>query len=361
MIYFMINRNFSFKPLATSVFSTSLFLLLVFVFLSCQQTKCPLPLSSDSTSSSSGWTVLPSGIIGDLVGIHFTDTQTGYVGGVNGVIYKTSNGGASFQALPTNNTDAIYCIKFTDSNTGYAVGDKGTVLKTTDAGVSWTQLTVPDVLVNYRYIHLVNATTFFITPGGVGALYKTTDAGQSWTTIQSGYSGPIYKMFFPTPSVGYLGGGGARMMKTTDGGNTWSTLVTGIEYSQRSISSIYFSDVNNGFIVNSDVFANERGLIMRTTNGGQTWTEMQTPLTNQSISDIYFVDAQTGYVCGGYFNLNNSVATHATNAGFILKTTDGGSTWNKLNVTSSSLQKMSFINGNLAYITGLNGTVLKLQ
>ena len=54
------------------------------------------------------------------------------------------------------------------------------------------------------------------------------------------------------------------------------------------------------------------GIIYKTTDGGANWNPIQVP-TIQTLYDLEFINATTGYVCGG--------------AGFFKSTTDGGATW----------------------------------
>ena len=54
------------------------------------------------------------------------------------------------------------------------------------------------------------------------------------------------------------------------------------------------------------------GLILKTTDGGTNWDSLASG-TTEHLSDIYFYDADTGYVVGF--------------GGTIIKTTNGGSSW----------------------------------
>ena len=71
---------------------------------------------------------------------------------------------------------------------------------------------------------------------------------------------------------------------------------------------VSFTDANNGTAVGVG------GTILRTTDGGATWN-LQSSGTSVVLSGVAFTDANTGAVVG--------------DGGLILRTTDGGATWNQ--------------------------------
>jgi photosystem II stability/assembly factor-like uncharacterized protein len=73
-----------------------------------------------------------------------TPTQ-GWAAAAGGVVLRTTDGCASWQAVQTPSTADLNAVQFLDMNYGWAVGDEGTVLKTTDGGLTWTpvQVNVP--------------------------------------------------------------------------------------------------------------------------------------------------------------------------------------------------------------------------
>ncbi len=87
--------------------------------------------------------------------IHFNSKQTGYVA-FEGSIYKTANGGNQWDrnlSLVPNHTKYVYsayfhAVHFTDASNGWAVGDFRKIFRTTNGGdtwdeVSWSAVTAP--------------------------------------------------------------------------------------------------------------------------------------------------------------------------------------------------------------------------
>jgi photosystem II stability/assembly factor-like uncharacterized protein len=89
------------------------------------------------------WT--PMDIDGDIfTDIQFIDSKTGYILGYSGLLYKTENGGQSWNRLKINKGRTLHRgyyndLYFADNRHGFICGNNGIILKTEDGGVSWQQ------------------------------------------------------------------------------------------------------------------------------------------------------------------------------------------------------------------------------
>lgn len=128
------------------------------------------------------------------------------------------------------------------------------------------------------------------------------------------------------------GGLGSAVLKTTDGGKTWNRLIlpafdqvnnTGGGYNLR------FVDANHGFIgaFRSLSPAGRVQFILGTSDGGQTWQQINIP-SGIGLESLWFADATHGWILGGVAgpppppgSLVNSVLMA------VYATTDGGATW----------------------------------
>ncbi|MCH8531778.1 MAG: hypothetical protein LAT65_13080 [Saccharospirillum sp.] len=123
-----------------------------------------------------------------------------------------------------------------------------------------------------------------------------------------------------TPSE--FGGIGALILKSTDGGGTWTQYVN--DYWNR-LTGVHFVDENNGWIVGG-LSSGNPPMILRTQNAGATWSEQSHPISDEgTFFDIEFVSATHGWIAGGH----NALTVEESDR-FILHTTDGGNTWNKV-------------------------------
>ncbi|MFH0758479.1 MAG: YCF48-related protein, partial [Bacteroidota bacterium] len=103
-------------------------------------------------------------------------------------------------------------------------------------------------------------------------------------------------------------------------------------------SSVCFLDAENGWI------AGWSGDILKTTDGGTTWNEL-TSGTTESLKDVFFTDSYTGWIVG--------------ESGLILKTTDGGTSWNELaSGATEDLEAVHFVDDQNGWAAGDNKIIL---
>lgn len=74
-----------------------------------------------------------------LFAIDFQDTTTGITGGSGGYVYRTNNGGATWDTVKTNTDSAINAIRFVSRHTIVAATDdnNGTLIRSDDSGKTW--------------------------------------------------------------------------------------------------------------------------------------------------------------------------------------------------------------------------------
>ncbi len=144
-------------------------------------------------------------------------------------------------------------------------------------------------------------------------------------------SDPDLKWLHPSPQGQYLrwvkmfdannwyaAGERGSFMKTTDAGQTWVTnnragwpnsSYPGHLTNWHAYAGWFF-DQNNGIIVGS----NMQG-ILRTSDGGETFDTLHIlPSGTSTLNNVYFVNSNLGFICG-------------SSTFKVYKTTDGGSTW----------------------------------
>lgn len=121
---------------------------------------------------------------------------------------------------------------------------------------------------------------------------------------------------------------------------SWSTLNSGTN--EDLLTMDFPVDATTGYV------AGRRGVLLKTSDGGNTWQRQNAKArSTNSILDMDFIDNQTGYAVG-------------TN-GTLLKTTNGGAQWLALNPgTSVHLYSVNFpVDASTGYIGGANNTLLK--
>lgn len=233
--------------------------------------------------------------------IEFLNENIGFLGTLNGVLFKTTNGGSTWSSITTisPNPNAICGLDAVGSNTIYGCGaffEPAHIIKSTDSGNTWeykNMSTQANALVEIKFI---NQDTGYV-------------AGRSDT--------------------------GAIILKTTNGGSTWNEIYNSNTPGQY-VWKLQILDNNPNIIFGSvDTNAPNVGKLIKTTDGGLTWTSFDAPESN--IQAVGFINENRGWMGG-----------HTT--GFY-ETNDGGQTWINQNI-GSNLNRIFIINSSLAYASG---------
>jgi photosystem II stability/assembly factor-like uncharacterized protein len=255
-----------------------------------------------------------NGNSGDL---WFSDLNTGVlVAGLN-PIYRTTDGGRTWNKVSETNGDTLKVVRFIDAKTGFAAGGNSSLYKTSDSGRTWAKKPLPAPK-SLGTLFFPNATTGYAA--GEGSVFKTTDGGDSWLLASNTGKG-ISSLWFTSAAVGYLTDSATGSLeKTTDGGLTWTSLAAG---NSHPLLGVRFLDASTGFAYG------DSGTVLKTGNGGVTWTAKTPDHPDVSISDIRIIDANNIWLVGYDPNLT----------GYLYKSTDGGSTWQSRFLAAPGLPK----------------------
>lgn len=199
----------------------------------------------------------------------------------------------------------------------------------------WDMISPVSEIYNFLNVHLVTPDVGFAVGKG-GIIIKTEDGGDYWEQLSSGTTNDLYGVHFIDPNTGTVVGDTATILHTADGGLTWSDPRQFPSSNDLVIyRDISFTDALNGFVVGGikttrakeDHTAYVPGLILRTNDGGVTWQQYNPLGIIDLLNAVYFVNSTTGTAVGGatYFDYYyNTYATSST----IMRTTDGGESWN---------------------------------
>lgn len=250
-----------------------------------------------STNGGINWLVSNLGTNYSLKDIQFVNNQTGFIGGwdviPNGIIFRTSNGGGSWQTV-YNDSSQIAAIHFIDQNTGWAAGSLGYIIKTTNSGINWVRTRFETM--NLNEICFIDNNTGFA--GKNSGLYRTTNGGLNWVQSSSNHTGSVQFIgntgfaFTNTTSAFFL-------LKSTNAGNNWQQYqVAGGQYQK-----LYFVNEQTGWLVAGNQ-------IRKTTNGGVNWFIQAGGSNSVYGIGLHFIDENYGWCVGMY--------------GGIMRTTSGG-------------------------------------
>jgi photosystem II stability/assembly factor-like uncharacterized protein len=281
-----------------------------------------------TTNGGTSWTpqTTPSGTL-RFFDVTCLDDQLAWTCGIEGEILHTKNGGSEWYQQLAAFAKYGTRIEFIDQNFGWAAGGDGLVAKTENGGTSWIQYPSPWPRAEFYGLWFVNQDEGWIVAGwpdsldtGQGIIGHSTNGGINWTLL---YESPTYEdffdvFFFDTLSGVVVGGDEADysplILKTNDGGTSWDTI-------DAPPNSYYLRAVD--FVGNEGWAVGRFGTIIHSTDSGATWTFQTSPATN-TLFDVDFSDDLHGLACG---------------YDMILRTTDGGQSWQNVGVQENQSSK----------------------
>jgi photosystem II stability/assembly factor-like uncharacterized protein len=291
------------------------------------------------------WSKVESNTLAWLRAVYFINEDHGWVGGSNGTLLTTADGGLTWRQNRKFTNDNIRDLYFSDAEHGWLLCERevysGTsksssyLLKTSDGGVSWDAIELVD-----SHDRLVR---FFFTRDGYGyavgeggGIWQMLDDKKSWKRVGLPVSYLILGVSFLDDSRGVLVGGGGTVLFTRDGGVEWERAAMSHNATSR-FNSVFFIDRENGWTAGAE------GKIFVTNNGGKFWRR-QVSGTNENLSDVFFVNLNEGFAIG--------------DNGTMVETKTGGSKWVPVTTgIKSPLEKLFFI-GSVGFAVGYGGVIL---
>ncbi|MBI5217175.1 MAG: T9SS type A sorting domain-containing protein [Ignavibacteriae bacterium] len=279
--------------------------------------------------------------------LHFTDTNNGFgvgsycVNGIclaGGMIYKTTDGGSNWTSQIIQ-VSGLSSVHFTALNNGFAVGSNGALLRTTNSGVTWEILSDDIVLTGgISRVSFIDKSEG-IAIGNLGDntgnfILTTSDGGTNWNKTPISGTGFLNDVVLIEHLTGIIITDNS-ILRTINGGNSW---IKDSMYFGRSIRCI---DANTCFVMGNHRDSTSFGgfTILKTTNGGETWNRIVSNDYVNTNNDFFFTNMNHGIVVG--------------NNGKIFYTANGGSSWTeKISNTTTTLRSVFFVNSDIGFAVG---------
>jgi photosystem II stability/assembly factor-like uncharacterized protein len=241
--------------------------------------------------------------------VHPANSGIIYVGTASGGLWKTTNGGATWNPImdregsysigwvtldPTNPNIVWVGTGERNSQRSVAYGDG--VYKSVDGGRSWTNVGLRNSEhIGRVVVHPKNGDIVYVaaqgplwSAGGDRGLYKTSDGGKTWEQVlkiseHTGVSDVVLDPRNPDVIVASAyqrrrhfftlinGGPESAIHRSTDGGKTWTKVNTGLPNEELGRIGLGISPINPDILYANVEAANRRGGIYRSTDNGVTW------------------------------------------------------------------------------------------
>ena len=268
-------------------------------------------------------------------------------------------------------------ICFINESIGWYVNGFGSIYNTKNGGETWVkQLEKTETF--FRTIAFVDenigfagtvGTDYFPNVTDTIPLYKTINGGVSWEPVS--YKGPYVKglcaidivkeQYINHGNIDYkthifaVGrvGSPANMMVSHDGGETW--ISKSLNSDCKMLFDIKMFDKNNGFAcaATSEDITNSNALILKTSDGGNTWQKVyQSNRPFETTWKASFPTKEIGYVTIQSYNPDPNVKQQR-----VAKTIDGGKTWTEINLVEDATARefgIGFIDNNHGFVGTVN-------
>jgi len=175
-----------------------------------------------------------------------------------------------------------------------------------------------------------------------GYVLETFDGGDTWEQRIFLNAGPNEMLaFVGVEAIGSDAWAVAEhgvLYHSGDGGSNWGNTTVDLPGPETRLRSMKFVTTSVGWIVGTD------GLILKTVDGGDTW-DQQASGTEEDLLVVSFVDENYGWIIG-YGNT-------------LLWTDDGGDSWEQLVSPLLNGRDIFFVDANTGWIVGSSGNILR--
>ena len=344
-------------------------------------------------------------------------SNIGYAVGQAGTLLKSEDGGSSWQLQPVPTLGKLVAVLFFSEREGLVFEEDGRMWYTEDGAESeaWQQDQALANVLRGRLTGISSSGDVLLASSednGRGYVYRSLDVGLSWQQVNKFKSSELLALSFYNSNSGYAAGEDGRLLKSVNQGQTWQIIETS---TNKDFKQLQFSTGSEGYALSKD------GDLLSTSNGGSSWTAMNAPATG--LAAMYWQDSRgyvgkgnqlwtssnsgtswqavsttgmSGSIIGLHAEgnkrqvlLSNGSIYESSNSGNsswtlldsrglsawswvsastvygldsqgnVWKSSNGASSWQKINSVSSGLQTIHFVSNQQGYLAGEGGKLYR--
>jgi hypothetical protein len=245
--------------------------------------------------------------------VHASNESIIYVGSPGGGLWKTINGGTTWQPLTDNNAlwMSIFSLTIdpTNQNIVYA-GTSGSngLLKSTNAGATWALTgTGPTGTIRKILIHASAPNIVFACASN--GIFRSTNGGTNWTQVHTGSKEDIE---FKPNDLNIMYATGNDVFRSVDNGITWTSVgaAQGITNTGRTLVAVSPANPNYVYVVQAS--GSLFGRMYKSTDAGLTF--ITTVVGNPASGTNYFGYETNGTGTTGQATYDMALDISPTNA-----------------------------------------------
>ncbi|UCE19885.1 MAG: hypothetical protein JSV84_05960 [Gemmatimonadota bacterium] len=249
-------------------------------------------------------------------------------------------------AIDPQNPDIVYV--------GSAYNQEG-IYKTTDGGIHWQKINIKYGGVKCIVINPLDTDVLYAGTSR-GGVHKSTDGGESWVITNWGlprgaigdYMVQSFAVDPKDPERLYAGRDLFGLYRSIDGGGHWEPT----DVQKAYVRDIAVDPVNSNIIYSGTDYSDEWTVlcgVLKSTDGGDSWRKMNEGISGQSVISILDIAIDPHNPEKLY------IATAASGGGYnsVYKSTDGGESWQNTNNNMNAIFTRSIVlnptNPNILY------------
>ncbi len=302
-----------------------------------------------------------SGRIADLA-IDPTNENVWYVAVGSGGVWKTINAGTTFEPIfDDQSVYSIGCVTLDPNNpytvwvgTGENVGGRHAgfgdgIYKSDDGGASWQNMGLKNSEhISKIIVHPDNSDVIMVasqgplwSSGGDRGFFKSMDGGKTWkkTLGDEQFTGVTDMVYDPRDPdrvyavtwehhrtiAAWMGGGEkSRLYVSDDAGDTWTQLKTGLPEGKWGKTGLAISPINPDVLYAAIELNRTKGGVWRSENRGGSWTKMSDAVAGATGPHYYQEIFASPHKFDRLYMMNNR----------LMKSEDGGKTFENMDETA---------------------------
>lgn len=202
--------------------------------------------------------------------------------GQDGLVLVRDGRNGEWQKKDLGTKKRLFSVDMNDAGFGVITGVYGTLFRTTDGGHSWQK-----VKINLRKTneggyepHLnrveVLKNGVAVVVGEFGLVLRTKDRGKTWKVVRKGVA-QLFGVDIRPGGLGYAVGQQGTVIRTRDGGKTWEKVETGTDGNLLGVA----------VGPNGTITAPGMRITIVSDNAGKTWTQ----LDQGDLNSLWYIDA----------------------------------------------------------------------
>jgi photosystem II stability/assembly factor-like uncharacterized protein len=289
-----------------------------------------------------------------LHAVQFVGSKSGCAVGAHGAVWMTGDGGQTWQPVDSGVTCSLNSACFLTEHAGWVAGseispftglDSGVLLFTGDGGKKWSRIAdgqlPPIAYVKFFGLEegvVVGSATSDVPSG----ILKTSDGGKTWQPINGIAAAPWRAGCFVDPEMGLVSGPEGRLQLVGGEQLLASKLPP---QGLRTIRSVTLAADDTGWL------AGDGGLVLSTGSGGVVW---------ESPAGSLPVELRTGIDFRCVEARGDNVWLAGSPGSVVWHSPDGGRRWQRfLTGQTAPLNSLRFVNDSTGIAVGEFGVILR--